>query len=92
MASNSSSSGPGVVGMDPEQRRSIALDLEGRLVPFLKVRPRVRSWKRSHQLSALSPARRVQWIRAARWLAGGNGGGMGKLTLLAGAEADDLAV
>lgn len=44
-------------------KRSIALDLSARLVPFLKSKARTLGWWRNHQLSALSPARRVQWIR-----------------------------
>ena len=50
-------------GVCPEQRRSIALLLSARLVPAFHLMFSTRSWKRIHQLSALSPAKRVQWIR-----------------------------
>ena len=43
--------------------RSIAFALSARLVPFLKGSARTRGWCLNHQLSALSPAKRVQWIR-----------------------------
>ena len=60
-ASYISLSGPDF-GSSPLTRRSIALLLSGLLVPFFHFMPNTLSWKRSHQISALDPANRVQWI------------------------------
>lgn len=42
---------------------SIALAISARFTPLQNFMSRTRGWCLSHQLSALSPARRVQWIR-----------------------------
>ena len=62
-ASYISFSKPASCGTCPETNKSIALHLSGLLTPFLNLNPRTRGCCLSHQLSALSPASRVQWIR-----------------------------
>ena len=47
----------------PLTNKSIALAFSARLTPFLKGKARTLGWWRSHQRSALPPARRVQWMR-----------------------------
>lgn len=70
----------------------MALDFEGRLVPFLNLRFSVFEWKRIHQLSALSPARRVQWMRAVQISVTMHQARLVVLTLLTSSKANDLAV
>lgn len=47
----------------PLTKRSIAFAFSARLTPFLNGSARTRGWCRNHQLSALDPASRVQWMR-----------------------------
>lgn len=47
----------------PSTKLSMALEISARLTPALNFIDKTRGWCRSHQLSLLSPARRVQWIR-----------------------------
>ena len=61
-ASKASRSAPSL-GSWPLTNKSMALLLSARLVPFFHLRLRTRSLKRIHQLSALSPASLVQWMR-----------------------------
>ena len=70
----------------------MALDFEGRLVPFLNLRFSVFEWKRIHQLSALSPARRVQWMRAVFDQFSDTVTHLRLLTLLTCSKTDDLAI